>query len=228
MLRALLIEEYAMPHNPEVIITAGGTKEPIDDVRYIGNFSSGRFGHALAQKYAAEGHSTTLLAPTSTIERFGAIPGVDHAPFTSADDLKNVLLGHKAAGLVLHAAAVSDYTPERAPGKISSTQEKLSIQLTRTPKILRALRDHFGASATLVGFKLLSNVSTEQLLDVASNQIKANTTSFCIANRLEDIESSQGSRTVHLVEPGGTATTLSGSTKHVAQLLYDSINWAKE
>lgn len=216
-----------MVRNPEVIITAGGTKESIDDVRYIGNFSSGRFGHALAQQYASEGHDTTLLAPTATIERFGDIPGVDHVPFTSASDLQTKLLGYSAAQLVLHAAAVSDYTLEQVPGKISSSQEQLSLHLTKTPKILGLLRDHFGAHTTLVGFKLLSNVSTQELIDVASEQIKLNKTDYCVANRLEDIESTHGARTVHLVESNNVSTVFSDSTEHVAKSLYEAISWRK-
>jgi phosphopantothenoylcysteine synthetase/decarboxylase len=175
-----------MKHQPDVIITAGGTKEPIDDVRYIGNFSSGRFGHALAQQYASNGHSVALLSPKSVTERFGEIKGVTDAHFGSADELKNLLLGYRAAELVLHSAAVSDYTPTRQQGKISSNREELSIRLMRTPKILSMLRDHFGSATTLVGFKLLSQVPTDELITVANEQISKNKTNYSIANRLED------------------------------------------
>lgn len=217
-----------MPNRSEVIITAGGTKEPIDDVRYIGNFSSGRFGHALAQKYVHHGHHVTLLSPSSVPERFGRIDEVDYQHFTSADDLKEALLGFEAAKLILHSAAVSDYTPTKIEGKISSDQENLTVELVRTPKILSLLRSHFGNETVLVGFKLLSNVETDGLLEVAGKQIEKNETDYSIANRLEDISPDSDHRKVHLLGSDGNVNTFSGKSISVAQSLYHAIEWNKQ
>lgn len=214
--------------NPrKVLITAGGTQEQIDDIRYIGNLSSGRFGHALAQKYQQGGDDVTLLAPQSVQERFGAIEDIQHIPFSSAEDLRTQLLGCEAADLILHAAAVSDYTPDRTPGKISSTEEQLTITATRTPKILSLLRDHFGNETKIVGFKLLSDVSEEHLLDIATQQIATNATDYCIANRLEDIDRTTGERGVYLVEPSGIASEIYGPTDTVAQAIYKALSLQK-
>lgn len=214
-----------MKYQPDVIITAGGTKEPIDDVRYVGNFSSGQFGHSLAQQYALKGHKVVLLAPKSVTQRFGKIEGVTNAHFGSADDLKQLLLGYRAAELVLHSAAVSDYTPTRQQGKISSDREQLTIGLIRTPKILPLLRGHFGEATTLVGFKLLSKVPTEKLITVATAQIGKNKTDYSVANRLEDIDHENGERKVHLVGPSGELDMFDGPTASVAQKLYETIAW---
>ena len=201
---------------PDVIVTAGGTRENIDDVRYIGNFSSGRLGHALATEYANSGLSVLLLAPNLVPERFGLPCGVQHEPFTSAESLRTALLAQSGARLILHAAAVADYTPVTVEGKISSDQDELDIHLTRVPKILPLLRVHFGNESTIVGFKLLSGVSEESLVETATKQIATNQTDFCVANDLQELGRS---RRLHIVEPDGNYTTLEGDTQTVAEKL---------
>lgn len=204
----------------DVVITSGGTCEKIDDVRYISNFSSGRLGHELASAYSQLGHQVLLLAPLSVIDRFGTIDLVDHRSFTSAEDLRKELLAIPSARLVLHAAAVSDYTPEKVQGKISSDQEELIIHLKRNPKILAELRQHFGQSAKIVGFKLLSGVTEAELIKAAVNQINTNDTDLCIANDLQEIKDG---RRVHIVQPSGDYQSLQGSTSYVARELASKI-----
>lgn len=216
-----------MKNTPEIIITAGGTQEQIDDVRYVGNFSSGRLGHALAERYSMDGHRVTLLAPRSVKERHGQIDDVTYEHFTSASDLQRLILGYKSANLVLHSAAVSDYTPVRQTGKIPSSKDELLITLQRTPKILPLLRKNFGNETTIVGFKLLSSVATKELIEVATDQITTNRTDYSIANRLEDLNPSTGNRTVHLVNPLGDSIEVDGSTSEVADRLYKEITWRK-
>jgi phosphopantothenoylcysteine decarboxylase/phosphopantothenate--cysteine ligase len=202
----------------EVVVTAGGTIEKIDDVRYIGNVSSGRFGLALADRAKRLGRSVALIAPVSCVERFGLPEGVSHLPYLTTDDLASRLLSVTEADLVLHAAAVSDYRPQRTAGKISSDNESLTITCERTPKILSLLRGHFGDDTVIAGFKLLTGVSVDQLVGVAHQQIVSNSTDYCVANLLEDIH--DGQRSVHLVERGSEhARRISGNTADVADQL---------
>jgi phosphopantothenoylcysteine synthetase/decarboxylase len=210
----------------EVVITAGGTQEPIDDVRYVGNFSSGRFGHALAEEYASHGHQVTLIAPNSVVERFGKPDNIKHITFTSAESLRQAFLTICGADLILHAAAVADYTPMKVQGKISSDQERLTIEMERTPKILALLRKYFSAHTTIVGFKLLSGVSTEHLTEVARKQIVANQTDYAVANLLDDINGRSGEREVRLISTDGEVQVFGGKTVNVAQGLYKAIKWA--
>lgn len=193
----------------EVVITAGGTREKIDDVRYIGNFSSGRLGHAVARAFAEQkAHErlltgalqspVKLLAPKNTIDRFGDIDGVEHIPFESTRDLRARLLGIHAADIVIHSAAVADYIPEYVYGKIRSDKSELNLRLQRAPKILAELREHFGPDATLVGFKLLSGVHRNILSQAAQQQIEDNNLDYCIANDLHKI--TKESRTVNVVQ----------------------------
>lgn len=227
----------------EIVITAGGTREKIDDVRYISNFSSGKLGHAIARIYAEEKEQTYIrtgafqspvkfLAPQSTIDRFGEIKGVKHIPFESTRDLRARLLGIHVADTVIHSAAVADYIPEYVYGKIRSDKEELNLRLQRAPKILAELRDHFGPDATLVGFKLLSDVYETTLRQAAEKQIVDNDLDYCIANDLQKI--TKDSREVDVIQKakdfrvGGMSVgyivgTYKGTTDEVARHIHSRI-----
>lgn len=210
-------EEYDCP---DVVVTAGGTREYIDDVRYLGNFSGGKLGHALASAYAELGHKVLLLAPNCVPERHGVIEGVEHRPYISAASLQTELLTIPAARLVLHGAAVSDYTPTRTEGKLSSDDEELVIHCQRTPKILPQLREHYGDNTQLVGFKLLSNVAETKLIDVATKQIATCNTDACIANDLQELTAT---RRLHIVAPDGEYQTTEGDTRTVAEQIAEAL-----
>lgn len=205
----------------DVVITAGGTKEAIDDVRYITNFSTGEFGHTLAAEFSRRGRRVLLLAPKEVIQRFGLPGRLTHQSFTDANSLQHRLLSIDSAGLVLHAAAVADYTPERVTGKISSDQNELTLRLKRTQKILPLLRGHYGVDTTIVGFKLLSNVPESELIKVAIDQIQKAKTDYCIAN---DLRYHGENRVVHLVSDNGEFQTLSGGVGLIAKSLVELIN----
>lgn len=198
---------------PDIVITAGGTRERIDDVRYVSNFATGELGHRLAEVYSDLGHRVLLLAASSVTDRFGRLDSVCHTEFTSADDLQAKLMDVNEARLVLQTAAVSDYTPVPFEGKISSDQDELVICMRRTQKILPQLRGHFGSNTSIVGFKLLSGVSETELIRVASKQIETCDTNFCVANDLELIGSR---RQIHIVEPSGDYQSFNGSVGDIA------------
>ncbi len=180
----------------DVVITAGGTREPIDDVRFIGNFSGGALGHALAQEFKSYGRDVLLLAPKNVTDRYGEIDDVEHQTFSSYADLDQQIKSIPSARIVLQAAAVADYSPVPADGKISSDQDEMVIRMQKNPKILASLREHFGRHAFIVGFKLLSGVSTQELLEVGRRQITTNYTDMSVANDLQHIRSK---RTVHSI-----------------------------
>jgi phosphopantothenoylcysteine synthetase/decarboxylase len=207
--------------SPDVLITTGGTREQIDDVRYIGNFSSGRLGHALAERYTHLGKSVLLLSPKSTVDRFGLPDGVVHKSFMDTEDLESEMLAVENPELVLHAAAVADYKVEKTSGKIRSDAEKLTLNLVRTSKILKKLRSHYGKTTKIIGFKLLSGVEQGELLSVAKQQIIDNSTDLCVANDLQEIK--EGSRKVYVVDHQGGYIDIRGNTQQVASRVSESI-----
>ena len=109
-----------MTERLSAIVTAGGTREPIDDVRYMTNFSTGKFGHSIAQQLADSGFDVTVICPRETpLIAGGPIIGATYLPMTSTARLQETLAAQEPPDLVVHAAAVSDYRPKR--GKYAPT-----------------------------------------------------------------------------------------------------------
>ena len=120
-----------------VLVTAGGTREPLDSVRYLGNRSSGRMGVALAEAARDRGAAVTLLAANLQVP---APEGVEVVPTPTAADLRREALAHADADVVLMAAAVADYRPaETIEGKRAKSSEPWSVDLVPTADIARAL-----------------------------------------------------------------------------------------
>lgn len=176
------------------LITAGPTYEPLDEVRRLTNFSTGRLGTELAAFLSTRGHEVTLLRgeQATWTEEVKA----KTIPFTTTTDLRERL---KAAasenfGAVFHAAAVSDFAfgkvwqrslagdliPVKS-GKISSRLENLFAELVPTPKIIAELRRWY-PKALLVGWKYEVEGNRDSVLARARQQIADNRTDACVAN----------------------------------------------
>jgi len=132
-----------------VLVTAGGTQEPIDPVRFIGNRSTGKQGYAVAYAAAARGASVTLIAANSHEE---AIEGITTIHVQSADQMHKAVLEHfDQSNIVVMTAAVADAKPlHQADLKIEKVSYH-SIELTPTVDILKELGDR-KKSQILVGF----------------------------------------------------------------------------
>ena len=136
----------------KVLVTAGGTREPIDAVRYVGNRSSGRMGFALAEAAAARGASVTVIAANVALPRRA---GIDYVDVTSAAELADAAERHFAqADVLLMAAAVADYRPanEHAGKLKKDAAGELNLQLVRTTDVLSALSDARRPGQVLIGF----------------------------------------------------------------------------
>ena len=177
------------------IVTAGPTYEPLDEVRRLTNFSSGRLGSELASYLTAQGHTVTLLiGQQSTFG--GERKAQTIQTFTTTNDLRDRLQGvaGKPTAAVFHAAAVSDFsfgqvwqrspagelTPIRA-GKLSTRQGTLMAELVPTPKIISYLRAWF-PTATLVGWKYEVDGDRAQALESGKRQIAECRTDACVVN----------------------------------------------
>ncbi len=134
-----------------VLVTAGGTREPIDSVRYVGNRSSGRMGFALADEAARRGATVTCVAANVSLDRN---PVVSYVDVETAAEL-GAACEERFAGcdLLLMAAAVADYRPAQAADtKIKKASERLALDLERTEDVLAALSAQRRDGQTLVGF----------------------------------------------------------------------------
>lgn len=146
-----------------VLVTAGPTYEDLDDVRYIGNRSSGRMGYSVAAEAVRRGARVVLVSgPSSVVPPAGA----ELVRVRSAEEMHTAVQRYaRDADIVVMAAAVADYTPaRRAAGKIEKSDAPLELSLVRTPDILGALGQGRGASAkpVLVGFAAESGDPVER------------------------------------------------------------------
>jgi phosphopantothenoylcysteine decarboxylase/phosphopantothenate--cysteine ligase len=135
-----------------VLITAGGTREPIDSVRYIGNSSSGRMGLALAQAARARGAEVTVIAANVALAR---PDGVTWCEVRTAAELQEACeRGLSACDVLLMAAAVADFRPAApADGKLKKAgREHLRLELEPTADVLSGLAAKRRPDQTLVGF----------------------------------------------------------------------------
>jgi phosphopantothenoylcysteine decarboxylase/phosphopantothenate--cysteine ligase len=135
-----------------VLVTAGGTRERIDSVRYVGNRSSGRMGLALAEEALRRGADVTLIAANLSLP---APPGVELTPVESAAELLDAARAAFAgADVLLMAAAVADFRPAQAlDEKIAkSGRDRLALELEPTEDVLTALAADRVPGQTLIGF----------------------------------------------------------------------------
>jgi phosphopantothenoylcysteine decarboxylase/phosphopantothenate--cysteine ligase len=137
----------------KVLVTAGGTREPIDAVRFVGNRSSGKMGWALAEEAARRGANVTVVAANVSLPRAAGIEYVDVA---TAAELGAACAEHfPSADVLLMAAAVADYRPASARAdKIKKTEagETLALELERTDDVLSGLAAGKRPGQLLIGF----------------------------------------------------------------------------
>lgn len=146
-----------------VLVTAGPTYEDIDPVRYVGNRSSGKMGYAVAAEAVRRGARVVLISGPTTLS---APAGVELISVRSASEMHVAVQQHaRSSDIVVMAAAVADYTPERsAAAKIEKSEGPLDLRLVRTPDILAELGRMRGTSQkpVLVGFAAESGDPVER------------------------------------------------------------------
>lgn len=155
-----------------IVITAGGTREPLDPVRFISNYSSGKMGYALAEAARDRGADVTLVSTASL-----ALPyGVALVPVQTVAEMRDaVLAACERADALIMAAAVSDYRPaEREDRKVKKGPERKSIELERNADFLLEVK----GPVIKVGFA----AETDDLLANAANKLKEKGLQLIVAN----------------------------------------------
>ena len=133
-----------------VLVSAGGTREPLDSVRYVGNRSSGKMGVAVAREARRRGAEVTLVAANLAV---AAPDGVDVVQASTAADLAREVLARDGADIVVMAAAVGDYRPvEPASGKRPKDGRSWTVELEPTQDVLAELGARRRNGQVLVGF----------------------------------------------------------------------------
>ena len=219
-----------------ILITSGGTSEKIDRVRSITNHSTGRLGKIITETFLDKGDQVTLVTnPTAVLP--AAHPNLTIIQIENVAELLENLepLVHTHDALI-HAMAVSDYTPVYMTGleavaassditeflnktnsesKISSQDDVQVLFLKQTPKIISLVKK-WNPNIRLIGFKLLVDVSKEELLETARTSLIKNQAEIIVANDLTDISNHE--HKAYLV--GNDTVTRAQSKEEIAQLLY--------
>ncbi len=203
----------------KMLITAGGTREPIDPVRYIGNRSTGKMGFAVASVAARLGAEVVLVHANTDIP----IPyGVKHISVTTANEMyQAVLREYHDCDVVVKAAAVADFHPQPQPEKIKKQDQELIISLESTTDILAELGQK-KKHQILVGFA----AETNDLMANAASKIRRKNLDLIVANDVSrsDIGFSSDDNQVTFIYPNGEKESLEKMTKKaVAYQILDRV-----
>ncbi|MET0729446.1 MAG: bifunctional phosphopantothenoylcysteine decarboxylase/phosphopantothenate--cysteine ligase CoaBC [Acidimicrobiales bacterium] len=158
------------------LVTAGGTREPIDPVRFIGNRSSGKQGHAVAEEAAARGAKVTLVTTTN----LSTSPGIDVVPVDTAAEMERAVLERAdESDVIVMAAAVADFRPvQAADRKLKKAAGTPDIVLEPTVDILAALGGRRRPGQTIVGFA----AETDDLQANAADKLARKGIDLIVAN----------------------------------------------
>ena len=160
-----------------VLVTAAGTREPIDPVRYIGNRSSGKMGYAIAEAARDLGANVTLISGPSALP---PLAGVNFFKVESARDMRRLVLENfPESQIVIKAAAVADYRVKNvADHKIKKNDEELTLVLEKNPDILKELGQKKQKGQVLVGFA----AETQNLIQYAQSKLEKKNLDMIVAN----------------------------------------------
>ena len=200
----LVVQAFASKNLPlagkKVVITAGPTRERIDPVRYVSNFSSGKMGYAMAAAAAELGAETILVSGPVELEKPAGVKVIKIE--SAAEMLEAVSTQYEEADIVIKAAAVADYRPaEIQTQKIKKSDSESIINLKRTTDILETLGGRKDKQL-LVGFA----AETENVIENGLSKLERKNLDFIIVNDVTDPDGGFGNETnvVTLLSKNGT------------------------
>lgn len=203
-----------------ILITAGPTREKIDPVRFISNYSTGTFGYEIAREARKRGYKVILVSGPGSL---GAPSGIRTIRVESACDMKKAVMKNiRKAGCLIMASAVSDWRVKRpSGGKIKRRGGRISLELIQNPDILKEAAG-FKKDRIFVGFAL----ETKGLVKNALKKLKEKKLDFIVANRLGRDRAIFGDNKtdVIIMDSCGAKTRLRRkSKKELAQIVLDKV-----
>lgn len=205
----------------KVVITAGPTYEKIDPVRFIGNYSSGKMGYALAEECAVRGAEVILVS--GPVQLTTSHPGIRRIDVESAAEMHEATLREFAdADAAILCAAVADFTPEEvADHKIKREHDDLVLRLKPTHDIAAALGQRKQAHQCLVGFAL----ETDHEAEHAQDKLRRKNLNFIVLNSLRDAGAGfrHDTNKITILDAEGATAYLLKSKKEVAADIVDRL-----
>jgi phosphopantothenoylcysteine decarboxylase/phosphopantothenate--cysteine ligase len=209
-----------------IVVTAGGTREPLDPVRYIGNRSSGKQGLAIAVAAAARGASVTLVGANLEVHA-AASDDLDVVHVSTTLELEAAVTAAAAdADIVIMAAAVADYRPQSvAPAKIKKDAQGDTLQLTlvKNPDILAGLASSRRVGQVIVGFAAETVDDREQLLELGRAKVARKGADYLVLNRVGWTEgfATESNSIIVVNSAGDIVSEASGTKTSVAARILD-------
>lgn len=200
----------------KILVTAGGTQENIDPVRFIGNRSSGKMGYAIAEAAAERGGEVILLSGETSLKEPSGIKTIK--ALSSKEMFDKMMENKKGADIIIMAAAVADYAPgTKETNKIKKSGPTLKISLNRTKDILLELGKNKNGTK-LVGFAL----ETENMIKNAKEKLKNKNLDLIVANG-PDSFGSDSSKMVIIDKNGKESPLPLLHKKEIANIILDKI-----
>ena len=224
---AQIVAEHFRPKSlplkgKKVVITAGPTRERIDPVRYVSNFSSGKMGYSMAEAAASLGAETILISGPVSLEKPAGVRVINVE--SAAEMFEAVKEEYEDATMVIKSAAVADYRPAEIHGqkiKKSDDHDDSSLAMVRTTDILKTL-GQLKKAQILVGFA----AETENVLENGKGKLASKNLDYIIVNDVTDPGGGFGSDTnvVTLMSKNGTAKSYASMPKkELATVLLEAI-----
>jgi phosphopantothenoylcysteine decarboxylase/phosphopantothenate--cysteine ligase len=209
-----------------VLVTAGPTREPLDPVRYLSNYSTGKMGMAIAVAARNRGAHVDLVHGPVSLD---AAAGIDAFPVTTADEMcRKVLDLAPYADALVMTAAVADYRPaSMSDHKLKKTKEQFNLPLVRTADILLEvdrLHRECGWRCARVGFA----AETRDLLPSAARKLREKGLDLIVANSVPETFGAEAAR-VSLIDASTDVREVSGSKAEIAEAILDRISalWSR-
>ena len=218
--RQLLGASNSLLRGKTVVVTAGGTREPIDAVRFVGNRSSGRMGAAVAEEARRRGADVTLIASHLSVD---PPTGVEVVQAPTAAALARETLARGDADVVVMAAAVADYRPaDPKSEKRSKDGEPWRLELEPTDDVLRSLGEQSANGRLLVGFAAETG---DGGLDRARAKRTGKNADLVVYNDVarSDVGFEAGENEVVLISEAGERTVSKAPKSRVAAEIWDEV-----
>ncbi len=207
-----------------VVVSAGGTREPLDPVRFLTNRSSGKQGHALAVAAARRGASVTLVTSSPLTLPADVAPAVTRVDVETAADMEHAVgASAEGADVVVMAAAVADFRPKLPAGRKVSKEEGIpELVLEPTPDILAGLAARRGPGQVLVGFA----AETHEALERGRRKLERKAVDLLVVNDVSatGVGFDHDTNAVVILEAGGNSTEIPLTSKYaVANAVLDRV-----
>lgn len=182
----------------KILITAGGTKENIDGIRYITNLSTGKTASAIAQYFMNAGHNLTYLHSLEAKQPDGIFETIEFNNFTSLNEQLEKLIKENEFDVVIHNAAVSDFTPYQIESgknkielpsnvKIPSSEDEITIRFKSNPKLINKIKSKSkNKDVKLIAFKFTNESKLEKRIEQAHKLLRDSQSDFVVLNDYTD------------------------------------------